>query len=74
MNGDQMTIGLGAVSPAISNLPEFTISELSFALKRTVEEQVEHVRVRGEVSGFRGCRALRRQRSSLSGMSAIFAR
>jgi len=37
-----------------SNLVEFTVSELSFALKRTVEDNFEHVRVRGEVSGFKG--------------------
>lgn len=37
-----------------TNLIEFTVSELSFALKRTVEENFEHVRVRGEVSGFKG--------------------
>ena len=37
-----------------SNIVEFTVSELSFALKRTVEEHFEHVRVRGEISGFRG--------------------
>jgi len=32
-----------------SNLVEFTVSELSFSLKRTVEEAFDHVRVRGEV-------------------------
>ncbi len=37
-----------------TNVVEFTVSELSFALKRTVEENFEHVRVRGEISGFRG--------------------
>ena len=36
------------------NAPEFTVSELSAALKRTVEENFGHVRVRGEISGFRG--------------------
>jgi exodeoxyribonuclease VII large subunit len=30
------------------------VSELSFALKRTVEEGFSHVRVRGEISGYRG--------------------
>jgi len=38
----------------VTNVVEFTVSELSFALKRTVEENFEHVRVRGEVSGFKG--------------------
>src|SRR5215472_4925483 len=36
------------------NAPEFTVSELSAALKRTVEDAYGHVRVRGEISGFRG--------------------
>jgi len=36
------------------NSPEFTVSELSLALKRTVEDRFGHVRVRGEISGFRG--------------------
>src|ERR1700693_2032298 len=42
-----------AVEPLI-NAPEFTVSELSSALKRTVEDAYGHVRVRGEISGFRG--------------------
>ncbi|MEI9885132.1 MAG: exodeoxyribonuclease VII large subunit [Rhizomicrobium sp.] len=33
-----------------ANLPEFSVSELSFALKRTVEDAFPFVRVRGEVS------------------------
>ncbi len=37
-----------------SNLPEVTVSELSAALKRTVEETFPHVRVRGEISNYRG--------------------
>jgi exodeoxyribonuclease VII large subunit len=32
-----------------SNTPEFTVSELAFSLKRTIEEQFGHVRVRGEL-------------------------
>jgi exodeoxyribonuclease VII large subunit len=36
------------------NLPEFSVSELSAALKRTVEDTFPYVRVRGEVTGFRG--------------------
>jgi len=35
------------------NLPEFTVSEISQALKRTVEETFSLVRVRGEISGFK---------------------
>lgn len=38
----------------LSNSTEFTVSELSSALKRTVEDAYGHVRVRGEISGFRG--------------------
>src|ERR1700687_4826565 len=36
------------------NTPELTVTELSSALKRTVEDAYGHVRVRGEISGFRG--------------------
>src|SRR5258708_17057295 len=39
---------------ALINAPEFTVPELSSALKRTVEDAYGHVRVRGEISGFRG--------------------
>ena len=41
-----------------ANIAEYTVSELSFALKRSVEENFEHVRVRGEVSGFKGVTVL----------------
>ena len=34
-----------------SNLHEFTVSELAFALKRTIEDAYGLVRVRGEISG-----------------------
>jgi len=37
-----------------TNLPEFTVSELSAELKRTVEESFPFVRVRGEISNYRG--------------------
>lgn len=36
------------------NVGEFTVTEISFALKRSLEETFGHVRVRGEISGFRG--------------------
>ena len=36
------------------NLSELTVSELSAALKRTVEDTYGYVRVRGEISGFKG--------------------
>jgi len=41
----------------LANAPEFTVTELSSALKRTVEDAYGHVRVRGEISGFRGAHA-----------------
>ena len=40
--------------PALDNVVEWTVSELSAALKRTVEDAYGYVRVRGEVSGFKG--------------------
>ncbi|MGD9922696.1 MAG: exodeoxyribonuclease VII large subunit, partial [Pseudorhodoplanes sp.] len=36
------------------NVVELTVSEVSQALKRTVEDNFSHVRVRGEISGYRG--------------------
>jgi len=36
-----------------SNLPEYSVSEISNLLKRTVEEKFAYVRVRGEISGFK---------------------
>jgi len=41
-------------SETLVNAPEFTVTELSSALKRTVEDAYGHVRVRGEITGFRG--------------------
>ena len=37
-----------------SNTLELSVSELSQSLKRAIEEQFGHVRLRGEVSGYRG--------------------
>jgi exodeoxyribonuclease VII large subunit len=45
-----MTDILAKTSP---NLPEYTVSELSRVLKRTVEDAYSYVRVRGEISGFK---------------------
>ena len=45
---------LEPVNQLPTNIVEFTVSELSFALRRTVEENFEQVRVRGEISGFKG--------------------
>src|SRR5829696_7759507 len=39
-----------AVEPVPSNVPEFSVSELSFALKRELEGAFPRVRVRGEIS------------------------
>ena len=36
-----------------SNLPEFTVSEIAGAIKRTLEGRFERVRVRGEISSFK---------------------
>ncbi len=36
------------------NVAEFTVTELSAALKRTVEDTYGYVRVRGEISGYKG--------------------
>jgi exodeoxyribonuclease VII large subunit len=45
-----------AIRPANqgSNLPEFSVSELSAAIKGTLERAYGYVRLRGEISGFRG--------------------
>lgn len=40
--------------PLGANVAEFTVSELSGAIKRALEEGFGFVRLRGEVSGFRG--------------------
>ncbi|OYX02337.1 MAG: exodeoxyribonuclease VII large subunit, partial [Rhizobiales bacterium 32-66-8] len=37
-----------------ANAPEWSVTELSTALRRTVEDAYGHVRVRGEISGYRG--------------------
>lgn len=37
-----------------SNVAEFSVTEISSALKRTVEDNFGYVRVRGEISGYRG--------------------
>jgi exodeoxyribonuclease VII large subunit len=37
-----------------TNLAEYTVSELSGSIKRTVEQAFDQVRLRGEISGYRG--------------------
>ena len=39
------------------NVAEYTVSELSGAIKRALEEGFGYVRLRGEISGFRGAHA-----------------
>jgi exodeoxyribonuclease VII large subunit len=41
-------------SDSASNVAEYSVSELSGSIKRTIEQTFEHVRVRGEISGYRG--------------------
>jgi len=38
-------------APLRGNVPEYSVSEISFALKQTVEQSFDNVRVKGEVSG-----------------------
>jgi exodeoxyribonuclease VII large subunit len=45
--------GLLATDAPGDNAPAQTVSELSMALKRTVEDSFGHVRVRGEISGWK---------------------
>lgn len=42
------------MAETLTNAAEFTVSEIAQAVKRTVEDEFGHVRVRGEISGFRG--------------------
>ncbi|MEI2386316.1 exodeoxyribonuclease VII large subunit [Breoghania sp. JC706] len=42
------------MAQAQTNAAEFTVSEISGAIKRTMEDTFGYVRVRGEISGYRG--------------------
>lgn len=44
---------MNPVLPLASTLPEYTVTELSLALKRVVETGFSRVRVRGEISGLK---------------------
>jgi len=44
----------GMQAAPLSNIAEYTVSELSSAIKRTVEDAYGLVRLRGEISGYRG--------------------
>ena len=52
----RLPLDLPAAAPAAaaSNVPELTVGELSGALKRTIEDRFGFVRVRGEISNYRG--------------------
>lgn len=39
--------------PLFHNVPEFTVSELAYALKNVVEKGFSHVKVRGEIGNFK---------------------
>lgn len=45
---------LAVSPPAVSNAPEWSVGDLASALKRTLEDAFGHVRLRGEISGYRG--------------------
>ena len=45
---------LAETAAATTNAPEWSVSDLAQALKRTLEDDFGHVRVRGEISGYRG--------------------
>ena len=49
-----MSIADRSATQPTTNLVEYSVSELAFALKRTVEEAYGLVRLRGEISGFKG--------------------
>ena len=44
----------GEIRDAGNNMVEYSVSDIAHALKRSIEERFGHVRVRGEISGFRG--------------------
>jgi exodeoxyribonuclease VII large subunit len=50
---DDLPLAAPPASGPGSNLPEYTVSELSLALKRSIEDEFGQVRVRGEISGFK---------------------
>ncbi|EJF77494.1 exodeoxyribonuclease 7 large subunit [Bartonella sp. DB5-6] len=50
-------VNLFGEKASATNAAEFTVSEIAGALKRVVEEKFGYVRVRGEISGYRGAHA-----------------
>jgi exodeoxyribonuclease VII large subunit len=54
MTGTPLASSAAPAEPSLrANLPEYSVSELSAALKRTIEQSYSYVRVRGEISGFK---------------------
>src|SRR5215211_627469 len=45
---------LAETAAATTNAPEWSVSDLAQALRRTLEDNFGHVRLRGEISGYRG--------------------
>jgi exodeoxyribonuclease VII large subunit len=43
-----------AAPASVTNAPEWSVSDLAQALRRTLEDNFGHVRLRGEISGYRG--------------------
>ncbi|WP_375630524.1 MULTISPECIES: exodeoxyribonuclease VII large subunit [unclassified Bartonella] len=50
-------VSLFSEKTGVTNVAEFTVSEIAGALKRVVEEKFGYLRVRGEISGYRGTHA-----------------
>ncbi len=45
----------GSENPSLfQNVPEFSVAELANNVKRTLEQSFGHIRLRGEISGYRG--------------------
>ncbi|MEM6848276.1 MAG: exodeoxyribonuclease VII large subunit [Pseudomonadota bacterium] len=49
-----MNAPFSLTEPSATNTHEFSVSELSRSVKRSIEDQFGQVRVRGEIGGFRG--------------------
>lgn len=47
-------MALSTKADSASNIAEYSVSEISGSIKRTVEDAFGHVRIRGEISGYRG--------------------
>lgn len=50
----RQTLHSRIMNEPVSNTPELSVSELAGALKRTIEDAFGYVRLRGEISGYRG--------------------